>query len=604
MNMMKCRAVLFLNLTVLLLLSSVSCMQDLNDGFQRQGDEILVGYRFDDHSTKTQASNDGLTTIWKENDETALWARNSSGSYILEAQRFSMLGEYGERGWFTSTLSSAMPDDTYTYYAAYPYPVSVDGTVVTYRLPSLQDGQAADGADIMLSSAAQAPALQSLADTEPGSGLSLSMKHLLHILRFYIPDNARGLDGEAVRRIVFKMPQSVAGTLNLDVTAPEDVTLTSSTDEIVLELAKPLEVSSVGGRNYAFATIFPFTAAAADQMEARMYTDTKCATVRPVNLRAKSFQPGHATAVALVPDEVTDLYRLTFTVAANNLGEDVDSITLTAPQGCDWGTGSNIYTYAPASAISAGSSFSVEMSDYDAYLSLSNANIQVQYDSPHVLSSESVTLASLESTSSSDVELNVPYLLYEDFSGVQSFSSNDAYATLVTGNKNAVSFLGGWTAARAGASAGLGIRIACRRETSSDYSARADSKPLFTIKKAVDIEVTYDYGANFQAGGIPILSADGKVGQNVYLGYVTDMSAYSSSSTAGTFEAENQFYIKEQTGSYTSLPHSTSMIIHSIPAGSANRLTFRTVSEHQAGTTNTTSWLYLDNIRVRVAPGQ
>ena len=196
--------------------------------------------------------------------------------------------------------------------------------------------------------------------------------------------------------------------------------------------------------------------------------------------------------------------------------------------------------------------------------------------------------------------MNVPWLLFEDFSGVESFSSNDNYATSSAGSKSAVSFLDGWTGGRIGASQGECIRIACRRETSSDYNARVDSKPVFTIKKAVSIDVSFDYGANNKYGGISIIT-NGDVGQTLHLGYVTSTDAYKSGDDTGVFQDGNSFYIKEYTGSYTNLPNSITMTIDDFPAGSTNRITWRTIIEHQAGTHNTTAWLYIDNVKVKIS---
>ena len=48
-------------------------------------------------------------------------------------------------------------------------------------------------------------------------------------------------------------------------------------------------------------------------------------------------------------------YKMTFKVAANNLGEGVNTIILTAPAGCKWtADGSNVYRYTPGHKINAG----------------------------------------------------------------------------------------------------------------------------------------------------------------------------------------------------------------------------------------------------------
>ena len=81
---------------------------------------------------------------------------------------------------------------------------------------------------------------------------------------------------------------------------------------------------------------------------------------------------------------------------------------------------------------------------------------------------------------------------------------------------------------------------------------------------------------------------------------MTDTKGYSSGDDSGTFEEENTFYVKEYTGSYTNTPNSDTRVIHSAPTGTL-RITWRSAAEYQTGTTNTTCWLYLDNIKVQIA---
>lgn len=589
-------------LALLTAVTAVSCISDMSEEHAAREGDFLTGFRIAGQQTRSLASDDGLSTTWENGDEVALWARNSSGEYVLEGRKFSMMGLYGSRGWLTATLSGRMPEDTYTYYASYPFPVSVEGSVAEFEIPSVQDGLASQGADIMVSSAVSSGPLLTMKENTASGGLSVSMDHLLHIFRFYIPEDVTTLGGESVRKLVLRMPAEVAGTLTVDVSSPQSAELTHGTSELTLELAEPLSASAPGRRDYVFATVFPFRAEDSDVMEVRLFTENHLAVVPPFALRGRDFQAGHATAVALVPERLDEIHKLIFTVASNHLGEDVDRITLTAPEGCDWGSGSNVFTYDPGKPVLPGGSFSVDIPDSALYEALSRAEVTVEYDSRHVLCSQTLTLPDLTGTKSADVSLDVPYLLYEDFSSVHTFSSHDAYSGgFVNSSYDPVSFLGGWTAARSGASAGSSIRIACRRETFADYPARSDSRPMFTIKEPVDLEVSFDYGADYKAGG---LGSSGKLGQTVYLGYVTDTKAYKSGDTSGTFEQENSFYIKEQTGSYTKLPHTAVMTLHSVPSGSSNRITWRTVPEHSISPTNTTSWLYIDNVRVSVAPGQ
>ena len=551
--------------------------------------------------TRSAVSDDGCSVSWETGDRAALWALDASGSLTLQAEPFKVFAINGDRAWFGATLSSAMPEGSYTYIATYPLPLSHEGTSVRFNLPSAQDGRASGGSDIMISSAVNGPALASLPDPEDHSGMSMSFRHLVHLLRLYLPQGADMFGGESIERIVLSMPRNVAGIISADITDPSSATLSNGESRIVLDLAEPIHESS-DVREYAMACIFPTAFQDGDVMTAKIYTRTKVGVTAPVDMRSRDMAAGHATSVALVPQAVSNFCRIDFRVDSNNLGEDVQTLTLTAPEGCRWSdSGTNVYTYHKDGGFTAGETFTLEYENESSYRTLSGKTVTATYDSEHVTISETLTMPDMTSGYGVSMSLNVPYLLYEDFSGVTSFSSNDKYATSAAGEKNATHFLDGWTGARVGGSAGLCVRLACRRETSADYDARMDSAPLRgVIKSPVNISVSFDYGADNQYGGIAIIT-DGNVGQTCHIGYVTSSTAYSSKSTTGTFESENSFYVKEYTGTYTDTPNDYTAVLHAVPAGDLHRITWRTVVEHQAGTTNTTAWLYLDNVRVSIA---
>ena len=582
-----------------LMLAASSCTAEITKAEICEDEPLIIGLSIDSDATKSYLDSNGTSVRWCEGDEIALWAESGS-NYSLEAQRFCLYGSTADKGVFTSRSSEAMTPGSYTYYVTYPYPESFSSNNAVFNIPSVQHGKAAGGEDIMLSSPQSYTELLPLSQTDGYVSMKVGMNHLMHAFRFFLPYGEDSFGTEGVQKIELEFPRNVVGKLSLDVTDFDSAILTEGSNRITLELDEPLTVSGLSSRKYAYALFFPTQFTEGEALKVKLYSKSGVSVLDPIDLQARFFAPGHATSVKLEPQGVSELYSIEFRIASNNLGEDVGTVTLTAPEGCDWGSGSNVYTISSPTAFKAGDSFVVEMEDEAAYRSLSNATITVTYDSEHVISQEILTIPDTSSGTSADVSLNVPWLLFEDFSGVESFSSNDNYTTSSAGSKNAVSFLDGWTGGRIGASKGESIRIACRRETSSDYNARVDSKPVFTIKKAVSIDVSFDYGANNKYGGISIIT-NGDVGQTLHLGYVTSTEAYKSGDESGVFQNGNSFYIKEYTGSYTNLPNSITMTIDDFPAGSTNRITWRTVIEHQAGTHNTTAWFYIDNVKVRVS---
>lgn len=559
-----------------------------------------IGFCTGEASTRTMMNPDGLTASWEKGDRIAVWAKNSSGEYTLNNTQFSVYGADGARAFFTATIDASMPEDRYTYFATYPVPESVSLTKATFTIPSIQDGKVSGGADIMIANPLLHGPLDEVQELSDYTKLGMSMEHILHQFRLYLPEGEDKLGGEAIVKMVLTFPKPVAGKLVADFTdteaAPE---LSGEEKSITLKLSEPLVNSTSSERKYAMAAFFPSSFEASESINIKIYTETKIANAYPVNLEGRTFAAGHSTPVRLRISDIREYARLRFTVSSNNLGEKANAVRLTAPQGCTWGDGSTIYEYRPGHEITTGETFEIPFENLDTFRTFSGKDVTVTFDTEHVDATQTVRVPDLTTLNFAEISAGLPYLLYEDFSGVESFNSGDNYAMSNAGSKSPKSFLNGWTGGRVGAEAGMCIRIACRRETSKGYDARVDSAPIISLKKSTDIKVSYDYGVNNKYGGIAIIT-DGNVGQNVYIGYVTDTKGYSSGDDSGTFESDNTFYAKEYTGSYTSTPNSDTRIIHSAPTG-VLRITWRSAAEYQAGTTNTTCWLYLDNIKVQIA---
>lgn len=559
-----------------------------------------IGFCTGEASTRTMMNPDGLTASWEKGDRIAVWAKNSSGEYTLNNTQFSVYGADGARAFFTATIDASMPEDRYTYFAAYPVPESVSLTKATFTIPSVQDGKVSGGADIMIANPLLHGPLEEVKELSDYTRLGMSMEHLLHQFRFYLPEGEDKLGGEAIVKMVLTFPKPVAGKLVADFTDTEAAAEFSGEEKsITLKLSEPLVNSTSSERKYAMAAFFPSSFEASESINIKIYTETKIANAYPVNLEGRTFAAGHSTPVRLRISDIREYGRLRFTVSSNNLGENANAVRLTAPQGCTWGDGSTIYEYRPGHEITTGETFEIPFENLDTFRTFSGKDVTVTFDTEHVDATQTVRVSDLTTLNFAEISAGLPYLLYEDFSGVESFNSGDNYAMSNAGSKSPKSFLNGWTGGRVGAEAGMCIRIACRRETSKGYDARVDSAPIISLKKSTDIKVSYDYGVNNKYGGIAIIT-DGNVGQNVYIGYVTDTKGYSSGDDSGTFESDNTFYAKEYTGSYTSTPNSDTRIIHSAPTG-VLRITWRSAAEYQAGTTNTTCWLYLDNIKVQIA---
>lgn len=595
---------------------------------------LEVGFHAGGRSqTRTQMNPDGLSADWETGDELALWARNSSGSYVLSNQIFKTYGLDGARGFFTSVLASPMPENTYTYYCCYPAPVSVQGTDVIFDVPSSQNGKVASGADIMIATPVQHGPLAEVSEIEDHSGMSLKMNRMMHQFRFYIPDSDNKMNGESIHRMKLIFPKNVVGKLQLDLQDPSEPSMLSQGSNVIdLDLADPI---SAERQNLACVAFAPTAFQTGQALQIKAYTSDKIVNVEPVDLRARDFKAGHSTPVKIKVISVVDYpYSIAFKVTANNLGEKPNTITLTAPSGCVWTEGgSNIYTYSPGGKIEVGQEIVFRFEDAASYKAFSGKNISVTYDSENALVYQTVTLPDLSSRDATDVSLAVPYLFYEDFSGISSFSdghdspkvgtSSDTY----TGISELSSYsLTDWYGTRIGGQSGTALRICCRYEhvilAGAYYKGRAYTPFLSGIKdgKDVRISVSFRYGSNREERD-PLFGSPPKKQALMYFGVntqtavtnpdqsegdiidsITGMIAGSGfSSSAPT--SLNPMVIKGEAlnstgGSYTSFEGTKTVTIDNVDNGM--RLAWIVTTDNTSSNTNGNYWLYLDDVKVQL----
>lgn len=140
--------------------------------------------------SRTALGDDGISVRWSTGDRIALWALDTEGSALFEAQPFELRhynATYDEAR-FTGTVNS-MAEGRYTYCAVSPQPATYDGTRVTYEIPAEQNGAFDGSLDIMAAEpVADAPALVEGLN----SNLSLRFRHKIHLLRIRIPGEPAG----------------------------------------------------------------------------------------------------------------------------------------------------------------------------------------------------------------------------------------------------------------------------------------------------------------------------------------------------------------------------------------------------------------------------
>lgn len=599
-----------------------------------------VGFYAGGGQTRTTMLSDGLSTVWSAGDELSLWARNSSGAYTISNHKFVTYGIDNELGFFTSDKNEVfpqMPNGDYTYICCYPRPVAVSGTDVTFDLPAVQDGKASSGVDIMISDQVPHGPLTQIPDPEDHSGMSMRMKHMMHQFRFFIPGDNTVIGQEKLERIRLTFPSGVAGKVTYDIENPDAApSLSDPKSAVELRLSEPLGISNPDMQYACFAFV-PQKFTSGQKMAVKAYTADKIAYFDDIDLCERDFKAGRSTPVKLNVSEIADYpYKISFKVALNNLGENPTKIILTAPSGCRWNDeGSNVYTYEPGREIAVREVFTVRFEDEDQYRAFSEKDISVTYDSENTITYQTVRMPDLLSINSTELQLTVPYLFFQNFSGIPSFSdghdnpkvggsSDESYKNIV-GLSSYTQLLDGWFGTRIGGQASTAIRICCRYEnavwTSAYYKGRVYTPFLTGIKpdKSVKISVSFKYGGDRNERD-PLLGDPPKKSPILHFGINSqetitnpdmvegDVMDSITGLIAGTgFRSPNVTSLNPKVINgeslavgygYTSFAGTKTVTIDNVDCDS--RLGWVLSTDNTADNTNGNYWLYLDDIKVQI----
>ena len=473
--------------------------------------------------TRTTIDDNGISTSWSPEDKVALWAVNeSSQSFALNNQEFKIYFRHpASKGYFTSTLNAAMAaDGSYTYYATYPTPTSVNGTTATFNLPDVQDGQMSGGAAIMVAEPQTGKAaLTALTDTNASDeifndGLHLNMHHKMHALKFFVmQDKWAFKEGEKIERIIFTMPQAIAGDISFDYTNPNaESSVANGLNTISLGLAKQIgPTESAANPDFAAASIIPTTdITEGDKITMKIYSRTQIVK-QTISLAGRdAMQAGHITPVAMNCSNPSDLPKMTFVINTNNLGEDPYKITLTSTDtNSKWLlTDDNEYEYYtgdPNSIINIGNGFDI-FYDEEILSTLSGKNVKVTFETKNTIVSNFITMPTMSDAIDYTINLNVPYLFAEDFSTLSTYdgdynggpyTSTDA-ASVAARDLSQYGLSAGWTGARTGCdAAGVAILITGRVDNVIAGATRAygrlESPAMSAIKPDCNVKVKVSF---------------------------------------------------------------------------------------------------------------
>ena len=618
-NVILQKTTIFSAFALLLLGSGCSKSNEYPEHHPNRGGEVYIrAYQngesaASDASTKTVIGGEALDkTFWTELDQIMIYYRPADNADPLSSQPFSFYRPYPDETLFSATMP-AQPEASYAYYGAYPIPESIDGTRVTYTLPATQDGSydmrnydITDPAthssykgnlDIMIAEPRTAPALQN------GEALGMNFHHQCHVLRVQVP-TGRNQWGENVRKLRIEFPTAVVGKMELDLTDPAAAPLlTEGSNTINIELKKPLiesEEDAVDGC-YVWVFLCPTTVNGTIRFTAfdeNGYQSNSLTTT--VN---KTMAAGAITPITLtVPDELPVTW-IDFSIIGNNLGENPNSFTVTAPEGATFRNGTNEQTFTVNSDNIYSVAFYSEVDGVPIRDLIQNQGLTLTCDSEHARVSEIKKIATTTGNRTS-INLTVPYLFYEDFSNISAFNSN---LDQTSGNPDAIWLdqfgTEGWSACRTAAEAGKSLKISVRHETAAQYPGRVDSPMLTGIKEGKTVKVSVTFNA-------------GQTNKWVYckFGTTQDNNLHKGDNEPENGYKEISFDVTNNI-SYDFIPSTYTIQNESFINNCTNttRLSWNVVRTYQYGDPwenedNQNAWyfrtwyMYLDNIKVSIIP--
>lgn len=618
-NVILQKTTIFSAFALLLLGSGCSKSNEYPEHHPNRGGEVYIrAYQngesaASDASTKTVIGGEALDkTFWTELDQIMIYYRPADNADPLSSQPFSFYRPYPDETLFSATMP-AQPEASYAYYGAYPIPESIDGTRVTYTLPATQDGSYdmrnyditnpathssyKGNLDIMIAEPRTAPALQN------GEALGMNFHHQCHVLRVQVP-TGRNQWGENVRKLRIEFPTAVVGKMELDLTDPAAApVLTEGSNTINIELKKPLiesEEDAVDGC-YVWVFLCPTTVNGTIRFTAfdeNGYQSNSLTTT--VN---KTMAAGAITPITLtVPDELPVTW-IDFSIIGNNLGENPNSFTVTAPEGATFRNGTNEQTFTVNSDNIYSVAFYSEVDGVPIRDLIQNQGLTLTYDSEHARVSEIKKIATTTGNRTS-INLTVPYLFYEDFSNISAFNSN---LDQTSGNPDAIWLdqfgTEGWSVCRTAAEAGKSLKISVRHETVAQYPGRVDSPMLTGIKEGKTVKVSVTFNA-------------GQTSKWVYckFGTTQDNNLHKGDNEPENGYKEISFDVTNNI-SYDFIPSTYTIQNESFINNCTNttRLSWNVVRTYQYGNPwenedNQNAWysrtwyMYLDNIKVSIIP--
>lgn len=522
--------------------------------------------------TRTAVSDDG-SVIWTAGDKIALWAKAADNTYNLNGSVLSMLhySNVKNLAYFSANIP-AMSEGEYTYYASSPAPTSVNGTKATYTIPAVQNGSN-NLADVMIANPITAP---QLVDGE--NNLDLHFTHVLHAVKITIPEDGNLLD-KPITGFKMVFPAAVAGNLTLDVSRPRiSPSLANGTNTIMFEFPEPKQA----GDSF-WAVVYP--AFLYGNITYTAYSDGYESKPKSFNIN-KQLLAGHITPMSLTIPTLNLSTIIRFTIGNNLLGEEVSTLRIKDS------SGNTIFTF---NSLNDNGSYETSFDGEWSVPSYSGQILTAEFESENAIVSSKFTMPALTPYVTNVVPaLTVPYLFYEDFSGISkdgSFSETNR-STNPSGSLLTDYGLPGWSIARGSVAAGLCVRVNCSFETglgqSKQYKGQIDTPALSAIKSGRTVKLKIVFNADASAS-----STTCYVGNITTTGAVKAGTGINNGTSISMSETQVSYsnYFTERTVIVANNTNASRIAFESVSQRSADLLEFVKYYDH---------YIYIDNIRISI----
>ncbi len=555
-------------------------------------------------ATRTSIAPDGFTTRWNENDEIAVWAKDSDGNFLFQGSPFLLryFSPEWDKAYFVGNIP-AMAEGSYDYYISYPRPQLVDGTKATYNVPAMQSGEYDGKYDIMVAE----PTVNGSLTTGKRVELNTIMRHQMHAIKITIPEKSSNF-ADRVYSLDIVFPNDVVGDITLDVANPNAEPTYSNTSNTIT--VRSDEGFAVGSDIW----VFVLPGMVSGDVSYQIFGSEQRSEVATYSLE-REFQAGHVTPIrmAMPPFEKYTAFR--FSIGENYLGEDFNFFTLYDNNGTNMGTynrnAENRYTFEYHGEF--------DVTPYN------NSEWTLVFDTENTVVENKVNMGELKPYFTQDITpVDVPYLLFQDFENVSEAENNgnNSYQSSDR-NQPGVALTGaldGWNAARYWLKPGA-MRINSRYQSvkiimsfASYHHGRLDTPTLgngsrgLKPGKSVNIKIDFD-AAMYKHTSSSLSLTKGSINIATHTNTANPIDGIPTGSTGITSSYDTTLADFGTTYSTIDLSNSAgdddfgkSFPTYSveIPATSANRICFYPTLTTASGTGNTEVNVYIDNIKVSI----